>query len=92
MLVLVVPALIRDGRLQAAKDEWGRVPIFNVAVWPFADGDVVVQPYAPLCVYVRCLTFGADITPCVPLRLFNLTVTLSCACTTPTPPPCASAA
>jgi hypothetical protein len=29
---------------QAAKDEWGRVPIFNIAVWPFADGDVVVQP------------------------------------------------
>ena len=50
MLALVVPALIRDGRMQAAKDEWGRVPIFNVAVWPFADGDVVVQPYAPLCV------------------------------------------
>jgi len=48
--------------VQAAKEEWGRLPIFNVAVWPFADGDVVVQPYARFCACVyACVRVLLDV-------------------------------
>ncbi len=43
---------------QAAKDEWGRLPVFNIAVWPFADGDVVVQPY--VISRTRCFALSCD--------------------------------